>query len=527
VGVTPVCGPCGGRFWVGAEPSTTAALSALAADFTVDLGRAVPTRRTWLDSADLRLHRGGMSLACIQGQDGEEQGLEFTGADGTRVTTGPDTLGWPRLVACLPHQLRPHLQPVLGVRALLPIVEVSGTSVPGSLLDGEGKTVLRFVHEHPSQITGRAGRLPGGLWLVPVRGYAEVAARAGRIAQRAGLVPDDRVGYPAALLGAGRHPDAGRPVVERGLPARVAVARMLLSFLDEIEGAWEGTVEDVDIEFLHDFRVAVRRSRSTVKLLGDVLPPALVAWVTPELKWLGDLTTPSRDLDVLLQDLPTLTACLTGGRPEDVEPLVLDLIRLRAEEQGRLVRGLRSARFQQLRERWRTSLAGMASWDGRYCGGPTAAAIGAERLRLADRRVLRRGSRITDASPAEDLHDLRKRAKELRYLLETFAPLLEPGEARGTVKELKALQDVLGTFQDSEAQREAIYALATDLMAREGVSARTILAMGEIAARLQVDQDCSRARFAAQFERFAKRPVQRRSTQLMPATAIASSGAVP
>ena len=91
-----------------------------------------------------------------------------------------------------------------------------------------------------------------------------------------------------------------------------------------------------------------------------------------------------------------------------------------------------------------------------------------ERLAGADRRVLRRGSRITAASPAEDLHDLRKRAKELRYLLETFAPLLDPGDARGAVKELKALQDVLGTFQDSEAQREAIYALATDMMAREG-----------------------------------------------------------
>ena len=73
------------------------------------------------------------------------------------------------------------------------------------------------------------------------------------------------------------------------------------------------------------------------------------------------------------------------------------------------------------------------------------------------------------------------------------------------------MQDVLGTFQDSEAQREAIYALATDMMARDGASARTILAMGEIAARLQEDQDSSRARFAAMFERFARRPARRRT----------------
>ena len=316
------------------------------------------------------------------------------------------------------------------------------------------------------------------------------------------------------------------------LPAGVAVARVLLSFLDELEAAWDGTVADIDIEFLHDFRVAVRRSRSAVKLLGDVLPPALVAWVTPQLKWLGDLTTPSRDLDVLLQELPSLTAGLTSGRPEDMEPLALHLIRLRTGERRRLVRGLRSARFERLRARWRASLEELASWDGQPHAGPTAAEVGAERLATADRRVLRRGSRITPASPAEDLHNLRKRCKELRYLLEVFTPLLDPADARGAVKELKTLQDVLGTFQDSEAQREAIYALATDMMARGGASARTILAMGEIAARLQEDQHSSRAKFAATFERFARRSVQRLMARLgrpgaAPTEAAATASAGP
>jgi len=76
----------------------------------------------------------------------------------------------------------------------------------------------------------------------PAAGYAAVGARAGRIAHRAGLIRDDRFGYPAALLAAGFDPDATRPVMEPWLPARVAVARMLVSFLDEMEAAWDGTV---------------------------------------------------------------------------------------------------------------------------------------------------------------------------------------------------------------------------------------------------------------------------------------------
>jgi hypothetical protein len=64
---------------------------------------------------------------------------------------------------------------------------------------------------------------------------------------------------------------------------------------------------------------------------------------------------------------------------------------------------------------------------------------------------------------------------------------------------------VLGTFQDSEAQHDAIYAFAADMIAQAGTPVRTILAMGEMAAQLQQDQNVSRSRFADTFERFARR----------------------
>ena len=195
---------------------------------------------------------------------------------------------------------------------------------------------------------------------------------------------------------------------------------MLLSFLGELEAAVDGTVGDVDIEFLHDLRVAVRRSRSAVKLLGDVLPPALVAWVTPELKYLGDLTTPSRDLDVLAQELPALTAGLpaAGARTSS---------RWCATSPGSAPtsgagwcsacgrRGSSGSAHGGAPRCWR-----WRPGTGSPVPGPIAAEVVVERLDRAHRRVLRRGSRITDASPAEDLHDLRKRVKELRYLLEIF-----------------------------------------------------------------------------------------------------------
>jgi CHAD domain-containing protein len=522
--------------------------AALRPKFTVLAGESRHRTRVCLDTFDWRLHRKGMALTAVSSRGSDEQTLVLTGPDGVTVSAGPDPLGWPRLAADLPEPLRALLAPVLQVRALLPVVEVTGSVATGQLLDAEQKTVLRLVHERPAALTSgtltpgvtgtvAGGSVPGRLRLIPVRGYAGHLAKVARTLRAAGLHPADPTGFAPALAAAGIDPDAvPPPAMQADLPAGVAVARVLLSFLDELEATHAGTVADIDIEFLHEFRVAVRRSRSVLKLLADVLPPALVAWAGPQLKWLGDLTTPVRDLDVHLEEVPALTDRLTSGSPEDLEPLTGYLLTLRRRELRTLVRGLRSVRFERFRARWRTELEALAQEapaadgrvaDGLVADGPTAAQLGAERLARADRRVLRPGSRITPDSPAEDLHDLRKRCKELRYLLEIFSPLLDPADARAAVKELKLLQDVLGTFQDSEVQREAIYSMADDLLAAGSTSARTLLALGEIAATMYADQLAARARFATAFAQFAQPAVHRRLTRLPAAPQAPAPTATP
>ena len=95
-------------------------------------------------------------------------------------------------------------------------------------------------------------------------------------------------------------------------PAAVAIAEMLTGFTAAIEENVPGTIASIDTEFLHDLRVAVRRTRSILKLVGDVLPDGLAERFAPEFKWLGDLTTPVRDLDVYLLELDA------DGRPADL-----------------------------------------------------------------------------------------------------------------------------------------------------------------------------------------------------------------
>src|SRR5205823_2765884 len=76
---------------------------------------------------------------------------------------------------------------------------------------------------------------------------------------------------------------------------------------------------------------------------------------------------------------------------------------------------------------------------------------------------------------------------------------------RKVLSDLKQLQDCLGEFQDSEVQRAEIKALADTLLAERAAPAATLLAMGEIAAKLALSQAGARAQGAASF-RFRIKP---------------------
>jgi CHAD domain-containing protein len=115
------------------------------------------------------------------------------------------------------------------------------------------------------------------------------------------------------------------------------------------------------------------------------------------------------------------------------------------------------------------------------------------------------GAVIGDGSPHEALHDLRKVGKELRYLLEFFGDLFPAEEVKPMIKALKALQDVLGRFQDFEVQADTLRALTTDVAAEPGGN-EGLLAMGVLIDRLSRAQHQARAEFAAQFADFSATP---------------------
>jgi CHAD domain-containing protein len=469
-----------------------AVAQALQPRFAVAAGPQQTVSRTWLDTFDWRLHSAGISLEYVDGGP-----LVLQLPDGSRLQAPLTGLKWPAQAHDLPAGLlRDSLAPIITPRALIPVVTVHCAAQESRVLNADAKTVARLLTESVDDGTSQ-------LRIQPLRGYDADGDRiAALLARVDGFTAVTTTPYDLALIHASRSPVNGNgatPQLQAETVAAVAVAGMLAGFAATIEENVPGTIASIDTEFLHDLRVAVRRTRSILKLVGDVLPGNVAERFRPEFKWLGDLTTPVRDLDVYLLELDSMAARLTSADPHDLDPFRSFLARHRTTERRRLVRGLRSKRFEQLMTEWRGALDEVAA-DAH--GGPTVGALAHQRITRAYRGAVRRGKRITEESPSDDVHALRKRCKELRYLLEVFRPVCATNPHRRLLKELKSLQDTLGDFQDGEVQREAIREFAAAMMEQGAAPPDTVLAMGEMAAQLDTHQLNARAALAGRLEPF-------------------------
>jgi len=129
--------------------------------------------------------------------------------------------------------------------------------------------------------------------------------------------------------------------------------------------------------------------------------------------------------------------------------------------------------------------------------------VSGERIRKVYRQMVRMGSAIDASTPAEDYHELRKKGKELRYLLELFGAPLYPEEVvKPMIRTLKGLQDVLGRHQDREVQVELLRALGPEVGQTDSPEA-ALMAIGALIARLGEDAQAARADFASRFAEFA------------------------
>lgn len=468
-------------------------------------------RLRFFDSFDWRLFRQGMILEEETEDGNPALRLRHLGNGstlGAAVGQAPDFA-----TELPPGAFRDTLKGILENRRLFPLAEVQGLFQRLSLLNDQQKTVARlFILTRATGADGKRDewRLPSRLRSEPVRGYEGELRKLDRFL-RSGLcletAPEDL--WHSLMAGAERAPGdyTSKPDFrfDPAQPTREAIRAILASLLNTMEGNLDGTRRDLDSEFLHDFRVAIRRTRAALSQLKGLMPTTVVERFRPEFAWLGTITTPVRDLDVHLLGFDGYRNLLPPEQSLDLAPLRERLMAQQRAAQRQLAEELASPRFRRLLADWRAWLTKPPLVDTSWPESavlPVAKAAKARSRKLL-RRALREGAAIDDHSPPEDLHELRKTCKKLRYLLEFFQSLYSRDKISTLIKALKELQENLGEFQDLEVHAQALRAIAMLPAAEPSLPPVTLIAIGQLIERLRERQQQVRAEFAARFAAYA------------------------
>ena len=463
--------------------------------------------RTYLDTFDWRVYRDAGTFLS-DAVDGSCL-VSWDRSDGRRrhCAALPAAPGFARDLP--PGGFQDELQEVTGVRRLLPVVRVERRSERLAVVDRRHKTVVRMTLDRGTAAgrSRRRRRLPATLRLVPLTGYERDYAAVRRFLERdLGLTPEGEGELGLALAAVGRRPADYTGKLDLRLdPAERTdrtLKRILTALWEVMQVNEDGLRRDLDPEFLHDFRVAVRRTRSCLGQVRGVFDEATRRRFAGEFAWLGRLTGPPRDLDVHLLNLRGCEADLPASAHGVLAPLAEHLERRRQQARGRQAAGLDSARCRALKQEWGRFLAS----DAEGKGGAAARGVGevaAERIARAFARVRRRGRVLSAETPAETVHELRIACKKLRYLLEFFRSLFEPDRAGAFIRSLKRLQDDLGEYNDLQVQQRELETAAAELLAAGGADAAALLTMGRLVERLASRQQAARLRLVREVGKFA------------------------
>lgn len=295
----------------------------LARRYSIRKERTASRRFSLFDTFDWRLFRRSLVLVA----SGNRMALRKL--QGRTILHSVEVSSPPVFSSDFPDSdLKGKLAPIITARALEKLAEVDTRSTTYRLLTRDGEMAARLVCEE-SRLAGDDGS--PAFWtsfrLRPVGGEGRGSIPAVREPWEINGPPEGHIGnfYREALKAAGRNPgDYSTKVTIPSDPAMRSddAARIILRFLLQVIRINEAHIgEDRDSEFLHDYRVAIRRTRSVLRQMKQVFPAEVTRRFRKDFAFVGKLSNELRDLDVHLQNEGIYKAMLPLPRRDDIGPL--------------------------------------------------------------------------------------------------------------------------------------------------------------------------------------------------------------
>jgi CHAD domain-containing protein len=457
---------------------------------------------TFFDSFDWRLYEKNR-LCYLQ-----DKTLYLTDFSDRQQVPPLPLVGWPhRFWWQFPQSdMKQALAGILDMRALLPHTPFSQATRELRVTNSDEKVVAIVLLMELDLGSGKDIR---SVRLCEVRGYNKWFLKLSRDMSGFGETrPDTRVQtLKAAMAAVGRVPmdySSGFSVpLTPDMESLTAVKTIYQDLLTTMQDNEQGIIDDLDSEFLHDFRVAIRRTRSGLTLIKDVLGPDISNRFKDDFRYLGRITGPVRDLDVYLLMEDNYKARLPEYLQEGLHYFFEDLAKKRDQELKKLVRALGEPRYRSITSDWQEFLS---REDNELQEKNSQVAIGTLARKIITKRflrILRDGKAIFPGSPDDELHRLRIQGKKLRYSLEFFSSLFPKQEMKKLIKQLKMLQNNLGDFNDLSIQQEMLEQYLAAIKPGTVKSKKLSAAIGGLLTNLYHEHRRVRTQFEETFTQFA------------------------
>lgn len=425
--------------------------------------------------------------------------------------TGPSPFpsSWPA------GPLRKHLENLVGLRALMPIAEINSSICTVELMNADHKVVFRFdlisLFESGKQRTPylRLCRTR------PLRGYGQEAAAAVTQLKALGCTEIETGPLEQSLINSGCAPVpyALRPVF--GLspeePSREAVRDIVRRMLALARQQEQGIIDDIDTEFLHDYRICIRKIRSIFTLMKGVYTESDTARLKNQYGSLARPTNQLRDLDVYLLDRANYIALLPDNLREGLNTFFEGVQQERRLAHQRLCKHLKSKSYRRKIAAFEAFFTEPDDQPASRFSAHPIKDLSSKRIYHRYRRIRKASRAITPATPDAVIHEIRIECKRLRYMLEFFGELYPHDELDAVVKDLKQVQSSLGLYNDYALQQGSL--LAYCQAHRETMSVEQALSVGGLISVLNLKQREERARAERALAAFSKAPVHREFRQ--------------
>ncbi|MEA3545201.1 MAG: CHAD domain-containing protein, partial [Thermodesulfobacteriota bacterium] len=221
----------------------------------------------------------------------------------------------------------------------------------------------------------------------------------------------------------------------------------------------QGIIDDIDTEFVHQYRINIRKTRSLINLFKKSFSQNRYQLYKTELKSLGSQSNILRDLDVFLLDHDYYRSML----PENLWPGLAQFFkRIKQRRTAALKKTVIFLTGEAYLEQISHLLLTLQQPPELVAkqAGMEIKPLASKKILEQYQRICTDGIAITTDTPDQPVHDLRIECKKLRYLLELFAELYSANQVKKLIKRLKILQDNLGRFNDFSVQRDFLLQLA-------------------------------------------------------------------